>query len=151
MSATAYASIGRVSVMGRYALDALRKQITGCRMTNIAQTNDANHPFILIDHRQSTELQLLHVPHRLDEVIVLPAAVNSFRHHIARLCATGIEVVARKAFADDVAVCHHPDQSVVLPDRNAPDVMLPHQGVFGLAQSTPLCITSLTFMASLRR
>jgi hypothetical protein len=123
---------GRVSVMGRNAPDALGQQIiTGRRMADVTQTDDADHPLALVHHRQPAELQLLHVMHRLCEVIVLPATMDAFSHHIARHRVASIEVVARKPFADDVAVGHHPDQS-------------------GLTQSTPLCITSLTFMADLR-
>src|SRR5713226_7667899 len=120
-------SAGRVSVMGRNALDALGQQITGRRMADITQTDDANHPLALVDYRQPANLQLLHVRNRLCEVIVLPATMDALGHHIARHRAASIEVVARKSFADDVAVGHHPDQSVVLPNRNAADVMLPHQ------------------------
>src|SRR5580700_538589 len=142
--------------MGRNAPDALGQQITGRRMADVTQTDDADHPLALVDHRQPAELQLLHVMHRLCEVIVLPATMDAFGHHISRHRAASIEVVARKPFADDIAVGHHPDQSVVLPNRNAADVMLPISfassvtGVLELTQSTPLCITSLTFMADLR-
>jgi hypothetical protein len=65
--------------------------------------------------------------------------------------AASIEVVALEPSADDVAVGHHPDHSVVLPNRNAADVMPLHQfrelgdRRVGLTQSTLLCITSLTF------
>ena len=45
-------SAGRVSVMGRNALDALGQQITGCRMADVTQTDDADHPLALVDHRQ---------------------------------------------------------------------------------------------------
>src|SRR6266576_6922597 len=120
-------SARRVSVMGRNTLDAIGQQITGRRMADITQTDDADHPLALVHHRQPAELQLLHVMHRLCEVIVFPATMDAFGHHIARHRAASIEVVARKPFADDVAVGHHPDQSVVLPNRNAADVMLPHQ------------------------
>src|ERR1700732_1357117 len=120
-------SAGRVSVMGRNALDALGQQITGRRMADVTQTDDADHPLALVNHRQPAELQLLHVMHRLCEVILLPATMDAFGHHIARHRTASIEVVARKPFADDVAVGSHPDQSVVLPNRNAADVMLPHQ------------------------
>src|ERR1700704_3683119 len=120
-------SASRVSVMGRNALDALGQQITGRRMADVTQTDDADHPLALVDYRQPAELQLLHVKHRLCEVIVLPATMDAFGHHIPRHRAASIEVVARKPFADDVAVGHHPYQSVVLPNRNAADVMPPHQ------------------------
>src|ERR1700694_655194 len=121
-------SAGRVSVMGRNPPDALGQQIiTGRRMADVTQTDDADHPLALVHHRQPAELQLLHVMHRLGEGIVLPATMDAFGHHIARHRAASIEAVARQPFADDVAVAHHPDQSVVLPNRNAADVMLPHQ------------------------
>src|SRR6202035_3255559 len=91
------------------------------------QTDHADHPLALVDHRQPADLQRLHVVDRLGEVIVLPATMDAFGHHIARHRAASIEAVARKPFADDVAVGHHPDQSVVLSNRNAADVMCPHQ------------------------
>lgn len=116
---------GLVSVMGRNALDALGQQLTGRRMADVTQTDDADHPLALVDHRQPAELQLLHVMHRLCEVIVVPTTMDAFGHHIARRRAASIEITAREPFADDVAVSHHPDQSVVLPDRNAADVMPP--------------------------
>src|SRR6476619_5979372 len=70
--------------MGRNALDALGQQITGCSMSDVTQTDDADHPLALVHHRQPAELQLLHVMHRLCEVIVLPATMDAFGHHIAR-------------------------------------------------------------------
>ncbi len=115
-----------------------------------------DHPLALVDHRQPVELQLLHVMHRLCEVIVLPAAMDAFGHPTSRYhCAASIEVSARKPFAETTSlVGHHPDQLVVLPNRNAADVMPPHQfrefgdGCVGADPSqTPLCITSLTFIA----
>src|SRR6478752_5223222 len=96
-------------------------------MADIAQTEHAGHPLAFVDHRQPAKLQLLHVMHCLCEVIVLSATMDALGHHIAGCRAAGIEVVARKPFADDVAVSYHPDQSVVLPDRNTADVMPSHQ------------------------
>ena len=46
---------------------------------------------------------------------------------LIRLGAAGIETVGGKSFADDVAIGHHPDQLVVLADRNAADIMRSHQ------------------------
>ena len=63
----------------------------------------------------------------LGEVIVLPAAMDAWGHHIACHYAAGIEVLLRQPFADDVAVSHHPDQPVIFPDRNGSYVMLTHQ------------------------
>ena len=39
------------SVMGRNTLDAFREQIGCCRMADIAETEDADHPFTLVDYR----------------------------------------------------------------------------------------------------
>jgi hypothetical protein len=61
------------------------------------------------------------------KIIVLPAAMDAFGHHVARLGAAGIETVAGKSFADDVAIGHHPDQLIVLADRNAADIVRSHQ------------------------
>ena len=82
--------------------------------------------------------------------------MNAWGHHLARRRATGIEVVLRQPFADDVAVGHHADQAVVLSNRNGAYIMLTQfassvTGVSGLTQSTPLCIASLTFIEDLRR
>src|SRR5258708_7947201 len=96
-------------------------------MADVTQTDDAHHPLALVDDGQPAELQLLHVLHRLCEVVVLAATMDTFGHHIARHRAARIEVVAREPFADDIAVGHHPDQSIVFSDRNAADVMLAHQ------------------------
>jgi len=72
--------------MGRNAPDALGQQIiTGRGMADVTQTDDADHPLALVHHRQPAELQLLHVMHRLCEVIVLPATMDAFGHHIAGL------------------------------------------------------------------
>src|SRR6188508_3798237 len=67
------------------------------------------------------------MPNRLSEVVILAAAVDAWSHHVARCSAAGIEAVLRQPFADDVAVSHHADKSVVLPDRNGANIMLPHQ------------------------
>jgi hypothetical protein len=43
--------ITRVSVvMGRNALDDFGQQITWCRTANVTQTEDADHPLVLVDH-----------------------------------------------------------------------------------------------------
>src|SRR5580704_17884562 len=107
--------------------DAFGKKITGRRIADVAQTEDANHPLALVDHWQPADLQRLHVPYRLSEIIVIPTAMNAWGHHLARRRATGIEVVLRQPFADDVAVGHHADQAVVLSNRNGAYIMLTHQ------------------------
>jgi len=96
-------------------------------MADVTQTDDADHPLALVDHRQPADLQRFHVMHRFCEVIILPAAMDAFGHDIPCRGAAGIEFVACEPFANDVAVGHHPEQPVVLADRNAADVMLLHQ------------------------
>src|SRR6516162_3847665 len=96
-------------------------------MADIAQTEDTNHPFALIDHRQSADLQRLHVSDGLSEVVVITAAMDAWCHHVTRRRAAGIEVVLRQTFADDVSVRHHTDETVVLSDRNSADIVLAHQ------------------------
>src|SRR4029077_9296131 len=61
------------------------------------------------------------------EVILFSAAMDAWGHHLPRRRAEGIETVLRQTFADDVAVGHHADQVVVLPNRNGAYVMLTHQ------------------------
>jgi hypothetical protein len=139
--------------MGRNALDALGQQITGRRTADVSQTEDADHPLALIDYWQPADLQLFHVPYRLGEVIVLPTAMDAWGNHLPRRRAADIKAILSQAFADDVAVGHHPDQLVFLSNRNGAYVMLTHQfrevGDVGPTQSTPLCIASLTFMVDL--
>src|SRR5215472_16759789 len=96
-------------------------------MADVAQTEDADHPLALVDHRQSADLQGLHVPYWLGEIVVIPAAMDAWSHHIARRCALDVEAVLRQPFADDVAVGHHADQTVVLSNRNGAYIMLTHQ------------------------
>ena len=43
----------------------------------VVATEDADHPLILVDHRQPADLQFLHMLRRLGEVIVLTAAMNA--------------------------------------------------------------------------
>src|SRR6266404_3130768 len=74
-------------MMGRNAFDAFGNQITGRRTTDIAKGKHSDHPLVLVDHRQSTDLQGLHVPHCLAEIIVLPAAMNARSHNVARRSA----------------------------------------------------------------
>src|ERR1700732_1794258 len=75
----------------------------------------------------NADLQRLHVPYRFSEIVVIPTAMNAWGHHLARRRATGIEVVLRQPFADDVAVGHHADQAVVLSNRDGAYIMLTHQ------------------------
>ena len=82
-------------VMGRNALYAFGQQITRYPFADIAQTEDANHPLALVNHRQPADLQRLHVPHRLGEVVILAAAMDARGHYIARRRTTGIETVLR--------------------------------------------------------
>src|ERR1700682_6631765 len=95
-------------VMGRNALNAFGQQITGRRMADVAQTEDADHPLALVDHWQPADLQCLHVPHRLGEVIVLPAAMDAWGHHIACRRAASISCPAPS---------HHADELVVVSNR----------------------------------
>ena len=39
-------------MMSRNILDAFQQQLSGCRMADIAETEDADHAFALVDHRQ---------------------------------------------------------------------------------------------------
>ena len=68
--------------MGRNTLDAFHQQIGGRRVTDIAKTEDADHPFALVDHRQPADPQLVHVPYRLGKVIVITATMDFRGHHI---------------------------------------------------------------------
>jgi hypothetical protein len=58
----------------------------------------------LVDHRQSADLQLLHVLHGFGEVVVITAAMDAWCHHITRRRAECIEVVLRETFAKRRAV-----------------------------------------------
>src|SRR5258708_31487149 len=53
--------------------------------------------------------------------------MDAWGHHIARRRAADIEAILRQPFADDVAIGHHADQTVVLSNRNGAYVMLTHQ------------------------
>ena len=90
--------------MGRNALDGFGQLIISRRVADIAQTEDADHSFALVDHRQPSDLQVLHVPYRLGEVIVLTATMDFSGHHITRRSAERIEVVLCQSFADDVTI-----------------------------------------------
>ena len=53
--------------------------------------------------------------------------MDAFGHHVPRHRARGIEIFARKAFADDVAISHHTDQPIIFPDRTSADIVSLHQ------------------------
>src|SRR5262245_1805295 len=83
------------SVVRRNILGPFGQQIAGRRMAEVAQTKDADHPLALVDHGQPADLERLHVPYRLAEVVVIPAAMDARGHHIARRRAAGIETILR--------------------------------------------------------
>ena len=114
-------------MMRRDAPDALQQEFARRPLADIAEAEHANHALVFVDHRQPADFQLLHVAHRLDEVFVLAATMDGGCHHIARSRAAGIELVLRLSFADDVAVGHHADQTIVFANRNGADVVLAHQ------------------------
>ncbi len=114
-------------VMSRHALHALGQEISTGKVAHIPQTDHADHPFVLVDHRQPADLQRFHVMHRFRQIVVFLAAVDAFGHHVPRHSARGVEALARKTFADEVAIRHHPDQTIVLPDRHTADVVPLHQ------------------------
>src|ERR1700760_1967639 len=114
-------------MMGRNAFDAFGDQITRRRTADVAKSKHADHPLILVDHWQSADLQSLHVAHSLVEIIVLPAAMNTRSHYVARRSAAGIKAIQCQPFTDNIAVSHHANQPVILSNRNCADVMLAHQ------------------------
>src|SRR4029079_5929310 len=114
-------------VMGRNALDAFGQEIVWCRMAYITETEDTDHSLALVHDRQSTDFELLHVPHRLGEVVVLPTAMDARSHDLACSRAVGIKIVACQPSADNVTIRHHADQLVVLSDRNSTYIMTTHQ------------------------
>jgi hypothetical protein len=67
------------------------------------------------------------VPHRLGEIIVLPAAVDAWRHHVSRGRAMHIKTILRQTFAYDVTVGDHADQPVILANWDSADVLCTHQ------------------------
>jgi hypothetical protein len=77
-------------MMVRNALDAFGQQFTRRRVADVTQTEDAHHSFALVDHRQPADPQRLHVPHRLGQVIVFPAAMYVRGHDIARRRLGGV-------------------------------------------------------------
>jgi hypothetical protein len=106
---------------------AFGEQVAGGPVADVAKTEYPDHPLAFVDHRQSADLQRLHVPYRLGEVIVIAAAMDAWCHHFARCGAAGIKVFLRQPFAHDVAVGHHADQAIILANRNGADIMLAHQ------------------------
>src|SRR5262245_45281632 len=71
------------SVMRGNASRALRHKRAGRGMADIAQAENADHALGLVDHRQSPHLQTLHMLHRLGEIVVVAAAMDTGGHHLA--------------------------------------------------------------------
>src|SRR5262245_1813174 len=63
-------------MMRRNAPDALRQEFDRRRLADIAEAEYADHALVLVDHRQPTDFQLLHVADRLGEVFVLAATMD---------------------------------------------------------------------------
>src|SRR3990172_8677524 len=97
------------------------------RAADVAEAEHADHSLALVDHRQSPDLQLLHVLNSLGEIVVLPAAMNAGGHDIACCRVACIEAVAGQTAADNVAAGDHADQLVVLSDRDGADIVLLHK------------------------
>jgi hypothetical protein len=81
--------------MSRNALGPFGQQIARRRTAEVAQTKNSDHPLALVDHGQSAHLKLLHVPHCLGEVIIIPTAMDARRHNVQRRRAAGIEAILR--------------------------------------------------------
>jgi hypothetical protein len=91
--------------MGRNALGTDSDSRSRRRTADVSRTD---HPLALVDDRQPADLRLCHVPYRLGEVLVLPAAMYARGHHLPRRRAADIKAILRQAFAGDVAVGHRP-------------------------------------------
>jgi hypothetical protein len=58
--------------------------------------------------------------------------MDALRHHVSRGRTTHIKSILRQTFADDIPIGDHPDQSVILANRDGADVVCAHQfGEFG--------------------
>src|SRR5262249_15846964 len=97
------------SMMGRNTLHACHQQIGGRRVTDIAKTEDADHPFALVDHRQPADPHLFPLPYPLAHLILLTATMDFRGHHVTRGSAARIEVILCQSFAHDVTISHHSD------------------------------------------
>src|SRR5262249_41475873 len=60
-------------------------------------------------------------------IVVLPAAVDAWRHNVSRGCSMHIKAIPRQTFAHDVTVGDHADQPVILANRDSADVLCAHQ------------------------
>jgi hypothetical protein len=85
--------------MGRNAPDAFGPEFGGRRTADIAKTKHAYDPFVLADDWQPPNLQLFHVPHRLQEIFVLMATTDFCSHRIARRSIASVEMLAARCAA----------------------------------------------------
>src|ERR1700751_5222328 len=67
----------RISVMRRNAPDTLRHKLGAGGLADIAEADHANHALALVDDWEPADMQLLHVMHRLGEIVVLAAAMDA--------------------------------------------------------------------------
>jgi hypothetical protein len=115
------ACCGASSVSGR------QQSSVRARTGNVPLSEDAGHPLILVNHWQAANLQVFHVPCCLTEIIVLPTAMDAFRHHIARRHTTCIEAFLDHAFAYDVFGSYHADQPIIIAYWNSTYVVFLHE------------------------
>src|SRR5438128_774868 len=92
---------------------------------DIAQRDEARHPFLPVEHRKVMHLALLHLSKRLLQGLVLETEEYTGRHH--RAACQRIEAFARgHAAAGDVAIRDHAYEPIVLADRHAADTFITH-------------------------
>lgn len=88
-------------------------------MANIAETENSYRPFVLIDHQQPPDLQLLarfsSSWQQWITAVITSRAVPSRASKLS--CANPLQILCQ-SLADDVTLGHHSDLAIVLANRD---------------------------------
>src|SRR5919204_2517636 len=86
----------------------------GIAASKIGERDDANEPFVTIEHRQPPHLMLGHGLCGVAHVVILETVINTLRHDLTHRGVAGGPVLGDGAH-DDVTVSHHSDEAIVFP------------------------------------
>src|SRR5262245_18201350 len=96
-------------------------------ITDIPETEHTYQPFVLgVDDGKAPHLLALHNASCGFDIVRVETEKDAFRHEFARGGAFWV-TSHRDAATDNIAIGHHTNQSIVLPDGDCADVVCAHQ------------------------
>jgi len=91
----------------------------------VGERNHPDEPLVPIEHRKSPHLVLGHYLAGSFRIIIFETIADALRHHLANRCIAGGAILGSRPY-DDIAVSHHPNQPVILANRQGADIAGAH-------------------------